>query len=176
MRTMLIVVSISLAFSGLLSAQTPQTACADDARYSVLDFWVGDWEVRTADGALQGTNRIEKVLDGCAVMEHWTDAGGHQGKSWFYFNNLTGAWKQIWMTDRATALGGTKEKRLIAVFEDGGTRFQGELPLPDGGTLLDRTTLTPLADGRVRQVIEVSRDGGTSWRTTFDAFYARRGL
>ncbi len=33
-------------------------------------------------------------------------------------------------------------------------------PQADGSRVLDRTTLTPLPAGRVRQVIEQSRDGG----------------
>jgi hypothetical protein len=37
--------------------------------------------------------------------------------------------------------------------------------------MLDRTTLTPLGNGRVRQVIETSRDGGKTWRVGFDAVY-----
>lgn len=49
--------------------------------------------------------------------------------------------------------------------------FQGEITLPSGNTCLDRTTLTPLEEGKVRQVIEVSRDGGQNWRVTFDAVY-----
>jgi hypothetical protein len=36
---------------------------------------------------------------------------------------------------------------------------------------MDRTTLTPLAGGRVHQVIEISRDGGKNWETVFDAEY-----
>ena len=46
------------------------------------------------------------------------------------------------------------------------------IPLAGGGTYLDRTTLTPLADGRVHQRIEVSGDG-VAWRTVFDAIYVR---
>ena len=76
------------------------------------------------------------------------------------------------MTDTATALGGLKEKRALPV-AGGGMRFQGELV--DGGRIiLDRTTLTPLPDGRVRQVIETSTDGGTTWKVQFDALYERR--
>jgi hypothetical protein len=37
---------------------------------------------------------------------------------------------------------------------------------------LDRTTLTPLPDDRVRQLIEISRDRGVTWQTNFDAYYA----
>jgi hypothetical protein len=39
--------------------------------------------------------------------------------------------------------------------------------------ILDRTTLPTIADGGVRQIIEISRDGGTTWRTTFDGIYVR---
>ncbi len=66
-----------------------------------------------------------------------------------------------------------KEKREVERQANGALRFQGEIPLPDGGSYLDRTTLTPLEGERVRQVIEVSRDGGTTWRVTFDAIYER---
>jgi hypothetical protein len=39
--------------------------------------------------------------------------------------------------------------------------------------VFDRTTLDPLADGRVRQLIEVSRDDGQTWVVTFEGFYLR---
>ncbi|MGD8867748.1 MAG: hypothetical protein PVI01_08960 [Gemmatimonadales bacterium] len=51
--------------------------------------------------------------------------------------------------------------------------FQGEIPLPDGRTYLDRTTLTPLDGDRIRQVIEISGQAGVTWRTTFDAIHER---
>ena len=71
-------------------------------------------------------------------------------------------------------MGGTKGKHLIARLPDGGDRIQGELPLPDGRLVLDRTTLTPIRPGEVRQLIETSRDGGTTWRGGFDARYRKR--
>jgi hypothetical protein len=33
--------------------------------------------------------------------------------------------------------------------------------------------LTPAAGGQVRQLIEISTDGGTSWQPTFDARYRK---
>ncbi|HVS64755.1 MAG TPA: hypothetical protein VMT85_14765 [Thermoanaerobaculia bacterium] len=64
------------------------------------------------------------------------------------------------MTENATAPGGLKEKREVSAPAEGSVRFQGEIRLPDGSTYLDRTTLTPLADGEVRQHIEVSGEPG----------------
>ncbi|MDH3495391.1 MAG: hypothetical protein OER21_01325 [Gemmatimonadota bacterium] len=58
---------------------------------------------------------------------------------------------------------------------DGGLRFQGETPRTDGPSCLDRTTLTRLPGGGLRQVIETSTDGGTTWQITFDAEYRGSG-
>lgn len=157
------------AASGI--AEEPPPACADDATFAALDFWLGDWRVVDADGQLQGHNRIEKILDGCAVLEHWTGAGGGTGKSLFYV--LGDEWRQVWVTARARATGGIKEKRQVERFDDGGIRFRGTITRADGSHYQDRTTLRPLEDGRVHQLIEVSEDSGRTWRATFDAYYER---
>ena len=94
-------------------------------------------------------------------------SGGFEGKSLFYYHDLEKTWKQVWVTNAQSL----KEKRLIAELEGGALRFQGELPQGDGSRVLDRTTLYPLPEGRVRQVIEQSRDGGETWQVGFDAIY-----
>ena len=136
-----------------------------------LDFWVGEWEVYdNTSHQLDGHNRIEMVLKSAAIIEHWSDANGSMGKSWFYFYRPEKRWKQVWVTDN----GGVKEKAQVADAPAGSIRFRGEIPLRDGHKLLDQTTLTPLPDGRGRQVIEQSRDGGVTWQTVYDAYYTRK--
>jgi hypothetical protein len=147
--------------------------CQGDSTYAVLDFWLGEWDVYVGD-QMVGTNRITRVLHGCAVLEEWRDTGGGEGRSLFYVEPGTRRWKQVWVTDDAGMVGGTKEKHLVARLPGGGVRFQGELPLPDGRLVLDRTTLTPIPPGEVRQLIETSRDGGTTWHAGFDARYRKR--
>jgi hypothetical protein len=39
--------------------------------------------------------------------------------------------------------------------------------------VVDRTTLELIGDGRVRQLIQVSRDGGQERVVTFEGFYVR---
>ena len=73
-----------------------------------------------------------------------------------------------------TDAGFVKEKAQVDGAPAGSVRFQGVIPLKGGGRLFDRTTLTPLPDGRVRQVIEQSHDGGVTWQTGFDAYYVRK--
>jgi hypothetical protein len=148
-------------------------ACQNDPAYQKLNFWVGNWDVFAKDEKNQeqkvGTNAIEKLLDGCAFIVNWHDSEGHEGKSLFYYRPVQKDWKQVWVTD----VGPIKEKTLILEMPDGSIRFQGELAKRTGGTYLDRTTLTPLAGGNVRQVIEISLDNGKTWKTTFDAEYRK---
>jgi hypothetical protein len=146
--------------------------CRGDSTYAELDFWLGRWDVYVGD-RLVGTNRITRVLQGCAVLEEWRDGEGGEGRSLFYVEPGTRRWKQVWVTDDARMVGGTKEKHLVTRLPGGGVRFQGELPLPDGRLLLDRTTLTPIRRDEVRQLIETSRDGGSTWQVGFDARYRR---
>jgi tetratricopeptide (TPR) repeat protein len=142
--------------------------CEADPAYHALDFWLGHWEVFSA-GEKDGTNFIEKTLNGCAVIENWVDVNGHEGKSLFYYSPVTHKHKQVWVTDS----GPFKEKAEVEAPEKGSIRFQGELPQRDGSKILDRTTLTPLPGDRVRQVIEQSHDGGKTWDVGYDAIYER---
>ena len=150
-------------------AETPK--CSSDSVFHVLDFWVGDWNVVDSTGAKLGTNRIEKILDGCAIAESWRETDG-EGRSLFYYVPSQRLWKQVWVTPQTLVPGGVKEKHLIAQSKET-VRFQGEIVGPRGGRVIDRTTLSTMSGGRVRQVIEISRDGGTTWRTTFDGIYVR---
>jgi len=133
---------------------------------AVLDFWIGRWSVRTRDGERAGTNHVERVLDGYALLEHWRGAAGDEGKSLFYFDRSAGGWRQVWVMD-----GYVKEKAL-ELAEPGRARFAGTA-FVDGLRFPDRTTLTARADGSVGQLIEHSLDGGESWKTSFDAIYER---
>ena len=161
-----------LVYAGISIAQSPPpTSCADLPYYSLLDFWVGKWDVYVGEEKV-GDNRIEKILQGCAIMEHWKGAGGGEGKSLFFVDQ-TGTWKQVWVTQWATNPGGVKEKSMVNPEIENSVRFLGEQQHSAAGTWLDRTTLTAGHHGEVRQVIEVSKDSGANWEVTFDAVYRR---
>ncbi len=149
----------------------PTASCQDTPAFHALDFWLGEWTVRVG-AQMAGTNRIERILGGCAISETWRDAGGGEGRSLFYYLPSEEEWRQVWVTPNALRVGGVKEKRMTERVGDG-LRFQGTIGLPGGGSYLDRTTLTPEPDGTVRQVIEISQDDGTTWRTMFDGIYHR---
>lgn len=163
------------AFAALFFAQVSYAqGCEENPEFEVLNFWVGEWEV-FVDETQVGTNRIEQILDGCAIMEHWQDVRGGQGKSLFYYHPTEGRWKQIWVTPNPFRPGGVKEKAHIETLDNGAIRFQGTVVTLQGQTYLDRTTLIPTENGDVRQIIEISADEGESWREMFNAVYKKKG-
>jgi hypothetical protein len=133
---------------------------------------VGEWDVFVGAQKV-GENRIAKVEGGCAITEDWRPAGGGSGRSLFYVGPDDLMWRQVWVTAGALAPGGVKEKREVDA-DGAAVRFQGIISDTARRSWLDRTTLTPNADGSVRQHIEISTDSGSTWRTTFDAVYRRR--
>lgn len=157
-----------------MPAMAAEPPCRADPAGRTLDFWVGAWTVTDAAGTTLGHNRIDRVLGGCALIENWQGVRAHdEGKSLFTFDARRHLWQQVWVTPDTSRPGGLKHKTMTATLDGGAVRFQATIALPDGTTMLDRTTLTPLADGRVRQLIERSRDGGTTWKAGFDAYYTR---
>jgi hypothetical protein len=136
--------------------------------YHALDFWLGSWDVAAENGSFDGDNVIAPILAGCALRETWTEESGGRGESLFFYDRAQKRWKQVWVTTE----GAWKEKAQIEA-PKGSLRFQGEVPRRAGGVALDRTTLTPLDDGRVRQVIERSNDGGATW-SKWAGLYSRK--
>jgi tetratricopeptide (TPR) repeat protein len=144
--------------------------CDTMAAARQFDFWMGTWEVYNLQKQRAGTNVIEKILNGCALLENWTGSFGGTGKSLNWFNSAAGYWQQTWVSDRAF----TQEYRVGRL--DGSTlRFQGEQKTPQGQTLRVRLSFTPLAPDRVRQHAENSSDGGATWTTVYDFLYLRQG-
>lgn len=168
-------ITILIAFTILFFTQASYAqGCRENPAFETLDFWVGEWDVFAGDSRV-GSNRIEKILDGCAIMEHWQDARGGRGKSLFYYHPTEERWKQVWVTPNPFRPGGVKEKAHIETLDSGAIRFQGTVITPQGQPYLDRTTLVPMENGDVRQIIEISADDGKSWREMFNAVYKKKG-
>lgn len=159
------------AGAGQLSAQIAAVQpTATDPVYHELDFWLGDWEVSESDSHDRaGLARIEKLLKGAAVAMVWTNPDGSEIREWFYYYRPEKRWRQLYIADS----GFVKTREQIGSLADGSVRFVGKVPLRDGsGDDLDRSTVTPLPDGRVHQLLEHSRDGGATWSVSFDCVYA----
>lgn len=128
-----------------------------------FDFWIGDWDVTLPDGKPAGHNRIDAILDGCALAEHWQGASGFRGQSYNAYDAPSKLWRQFWVDATGTVLG------LEGRFADGKMVLQST----SRGQRIDRITWTPNADGTVRQLWEVSQDSGATWKTEFDGLYRK---
>lgn len=140
-------------------------ACAG-AEHRQFDFWVGEWEVTDAKGQIAGTNEIARVANGCGLSEYWRGAAGTNGTSLNWYDPSSGEWHQLWvgLGLYLHLKGGLEGERMV---------LSGERETAKG-TVIDRISWTPLEGDRVRQLWEVSPDGGASWQVVFDGMYRRR--
>jgi hypothetical protein len=142
-------------------------ACAAP-EHRQFDFWIGEWEVTTPDGAPAGRNRIERILGGCALRESWTGAKGGSGNSYNAYDRQNGKWHQTWVDNGGLVL------RLDGAFAGGKMVLSGETRDSSGTPVENRITWQETAPGAVRQLWETSRDGRT-WSVVFDGRYRKRG-
>jgi hypothetical protein len=163
----LLIVTILLALQRPALAADPPRPCGAPQHHQ-FDFWIGEWDVRTPDGKLAGTNRITGILGGCGLRESWTGAGGTTGTSLNAYDAARGLWHQTWIDSGGTVL------LLEGSFRDGRMVLGGVTHPAGGAAKQDRITWEPLGGGDVRQLWEQSSDGGTSWTVVFEGRYTRR--
>lgn len=159
---------LALGASSAVSAQTPAKPCLENERFADFDFWLGNWEVHTADGTLAGTNVITREEAGCVIVERWEGASGVTGMSINYYDQANGEWVQVWNSANGTQIdirGGMTEDGMLLT---GRIHYVGRDASADF-----RGLWTPLPDGRVRQFFEQSGDGGETWQPWFEGFYSR---
>jgi hypothetical protein len=149
-----------------LPAQQP-SHCAS-ASHRQFDFWIGEWQVSDSLGRRLGSNRIERVLDGCVLHESWFGATGARGHSFNTFDPGDNKWRQTWVDNEGTVL------MIAGGIVNGEMVMEGERRLADGTQTLERITWTPNADGTIRQLWQSSRDRGMRWSIVFDGLYRRR--
>jgi hypothetical protein len=133
---------------------------------SDFDFWLGTWEVHSREGVFLGRNRVEAILAGTVIQEHWEGATGGRGTSLNAFVPEKEVWRQTWVDDQGNFLdleGGLTGTRMILCGISSST----------AGPLSERIAWTPLADGRVLQLWEQSLDAGATWKMAFEGFYTR---
>ncbi len=142
--------------------------CEYDDDYRRFDFWIGDWNV-LMNGQQVGTNTIQRLLDGCALLENWTSARGVEGKSLNTYDPQVGKWRQHWVSANGTV----SEYLEVETPPGANIRFLAKQH-ENGKDLLRRMTFTRVAEDTVRQFIEDSEDDGTTWKVSFDGTYVRK--
>ena len=151
-------------------ANRPPSPCTTQAEFKQFDFWVGEWDVKKAgdeSGPTVGSSKIEKLMDGCAIMENW-ESRGFVGKSWNFYDAGQAKWRQIWID-----LNGRRAE-YAGVYKDGAMRIEGEASPISGPRVKSRMTFFNLSTTKVRQLVERSTDDGQTWTTAADFIYLRR--
>lgn len=136
----------------------------DSAPYTDFDFWVGDWVAIDYDsGVVQGIDRVEKIADGCAIHQDWTqltDRYRTPGAPVRYFgesitapiNPPGGGWQQVWVNQGGggaiTLRGGLDADGTMVIATD-------EREAPDGRFFRQVWYWDPLDAGRIHSWGEV---------------------
>jgi len=126
--------------------------------------------VRGAAGQLAGHNTLSRILGRCVMAEHYTTPSGYEGRSLNAYDATRDVWHQTWMDNQGAVLvleGGYRDGRMV---------MEGQTRDTTGASVLNRITWSrPEGDpDRVRQLWEVSGDGGGTWSTVFDGLYIRQ--
>jgi tetratricopeptide (TPR) repeat protein len=144
--------------------------CESDANFRRFDFWVGEWDVqqtgvpRAPAGA---QSRVERILDGCVILENWfPGAGGPSGRSFNTYNRVTRKWEQYWVdaSGRIT--------HYFGEFRDDGNLYYEADQFGSGNKV--RMTFFNQGPDQVRQLGHLSTDGGKTWTVSFDLTYLRK--
>jgi hypothetical protein len=144
-------------------ARAPAETPCTEPEHRQFDFWVGEWNV-TVPGGSSVPSDITLEPGGCAVFENFAQGAG---RSINVYNPGDGQWHQTFVFSngqRLVLIGGLEGDAMVL-----SRRFPGA---PTGS--FDRWTWTQLSEGRVRQLQEVSTDGGVTVTTGFDGTYVPR--
>ena len=175
-RRATVFVGVLLGLSGAAAGQSKTKAatpagpkasgCASPA-HRQFDFWLGEWDVATPQGTPAGSNRVERLLDGCALQEHWTAADGSKGTSLSSYDAVVRKWRQTFVDDTGQVL------LLEGEFKDGKMVLQGEKTMGRQRSALQRISWQ-LAGDKVRQRWDISQDDGKTWSLLFEGVYTKK--
>jgi tetratricopeptide (TPR) repeat protein len=152
-------------------AKKNQRPCAYTPENRQFDFWLGEWNVSTTQGAVpSGNSKIELILEDCVVQENWKSLNSpYAGRSYNIYNASLKRWEQYWVDN----VGGN-------IFFYGGLKdgvmdyWTDDLPQPDGTKLKRHLQFFKLGSDSVRQFSQGSSDGGKSWQVEYDFTYIRK--
>ena len=143
--------------------------CKAAPEFRQFDFWIGEWDVKTAQGGIAGSSSVQLILGQCIIFENWTSGAGSSGKSFNIYDANDKKWHQTWVSDKGAFthyIGGLKDGSMAVIADT----------MIGGKKTLARMTFSKLPNGDVRQFGENSVDEGKSWTPAFDLIYSKRKL
>jgi len=136
--------------------------------YRQFDFWIGDWDVfETDSGTSTAHVRVDGILGGCVLHEHYEDNTGAVGDSFTTYDVGRKLWHQTWVTNRGRLL------TIEGSAENGAMTLSGAYYREDGAEVRVRGIWAPMG-GTVREWAVTSSDAGKTWQPWFDLSFRQR--
>lgn len=145
------------------TARRNQHPCRSAPEFRQLDYWLGEWDVY-ANGQKIAQSSIQLILNDCVIFENYLAVDhSYAGKSFSLWKAATKRWEQQYVdtTGRFTHWTGNLDGgRMVMTTESAGATQR----------------MSYIKDGpdKVRQLIEVTTDGGKTWAAGYDGVYIRR--
>src|SRR5262245_30113625 len=149
-----------------------QKPCSTSPEFRQFDFWIGRWEAFSTNGKKAGDSKISLILDSCIIFEEWISANivsglRYSGKSFNTWNKAQRQWQQTWVDNAGGTIAYTQGK-----FEKDRIIFTTDPFIVTKDTIATRRlTFFNLGPEKVRQLGEITKDNGSSWKTEYDLEY-----
>ena len=134
-----------------------------------FDFWLGEWALTWTDGG-RGSNRIEKIMDGCVIQENFdgTPSTPLRGMSVSTYLTASGDWKQTWVDNQGGYLD------FSGGFADGKMILERDAVI-EGRPVKQRMVWYNIQPDALEWDWQRSDDGGQTWKTLWHIDYKRSG-
>ena len=158
---------------------TEQEGACAGPKYDQMDFWVGEWDLRsmipdtTSESGWKiesARNSVRKILDGCAIEENLdgsTIEWKLLGKSFSAYQQSDGIWYQTWVDNSGSYM------PFTGIFEEDRKIFRVERER-DGKTFLSQMVFYNIRENSLTWDWEHSTDGGKTWNLAWRIEYTRR--
>lgn len=137
-----------------------------------FDFWLGEWNLswKDADGKdLSGTNKINKILDGCVIQENFETADGtFKGTSVSLYNQRLNKWQQTWVDNAGAYLDFTGE------FSNDRMELSRDAKDKNGNPIKLRMIFYNITNNEFDWNWEKSDDNGSNWKVLWKIHYKRK--
>jgi hypothetical protein len=133
------------------------------------DFMIGAWRLHTANGRMVASSEITSNLSGCLFVERIGSPQGFASLTFFHYDAVTDRWTRGSMDN----LGHWQEMTGPVDHSGGPIVLSGVKGGPAGTSVLVRLTIEGVSPTAMRQTLETSGDGGTTWSRGVTLEYAR---
>jgi hypothetical protein len=146
--------------------------CSVNPRNHDFDFWIGDWSCyRTGTDVLSGYSHVESMAGGCAILENYTSTQAYTGKSFNYYDTVSGKWKQDWIGSGGP---GDRQHYDRGEFANKNMHFTYETTIPSGEKVKGNFIFYSISRDSVRQYQDLIDSNGKTLSVSYDLMYIRR--